>query len=310
MVSGIPTASGYEERIRFSELEVVDRGANEQGLLVNAPEGHSINGWDLNVAGVRTTSVKRTVRYHQHAEFIIRVRQAGKPEIYVGRRYGEFARLHKRLRTELPGKVLAPLPRKNKSSTTSSYLSFGGDDDGSSVSSVSTQNTQGTGPDEMGSHRGLLGYSHGHARSASRTSNHSSRASIDTPRENVVLYREDQRVSLRAFLRTFLQNEQIAASKAMEEFLTGHPVKLNQEELEDIQRRQEMDEKRIEEQRKFYEIARERARELDIYMERFRRDIVESSMSSLQCFIECAHTLQMALPSSSRRSKTKRRSAT
>ena len=67
MVSGIPTASGYEERIRFSELEVVDRGANEQGLLVNAPGGHSINGWDVNVAGVRTTSVKRTVIYHKHA---------------------------------------------------------------------------------------------------------------------------------------------------------------------------------------------------------------------------------------------------
>ena len=67
MVSGIPTASGYEERIRFSELEVVDRGANEQGLLINAPEGHAINGWDVNVAGVRTTSIKRTVRYHQHA---------------------------------------------------------------------------------------------------------------------------------------------------------------------------------------------------------------------------------------------------
>lgn len=67
MVSAIPTASGYEERIRFSELEVVERGANEQGLLVNMPEGHAINGWDINVAGVRTTSVKRTVRYHQHA---------------------------------------------------------------------------------------------------------------------------------------------------------------------------------------------------------------------------------------------------
>ena len=67
MVSGIPTASGYEERIRFSEMEVVERGANEQGLLVNMPEGKEINGWDVNVAGVRTTSVKRTVRYHTHA---------------------------------------------------------------------------------------------------------------------------------------------------------------------------------------------------------------------------------------------------
>ena len=72
MVSGIPTASGYEERIRFSEMEVVDRGANEQGLLINMPEGNSINGWDVNVAGVRTTSVKRTVRYHQHAVMKLR----------------------------------------------------------------------------------------------------------------------------------------------------------------------------------------------------------------------------------------------
>ena len=67
MVSGIPTASGYEERIRFSELEVVERGANDTGLLINSPEGKMINGWNVNVAGVRTTSVKRTIRYHQHA---------------------------------------------------------------------------------------------------------------------------------------------------------------------------------------------------------------------------------------------------
>lgn len=271
MVSGIPTASGYEERIRFSELEVVDRGANEQGLLVNAPEGHTINGWDVNVAGVRTTSVKRTVRYHQHAEFIIRVKRAGNPDIYVGRRYGEFSKLHKRLKTELPGKVLAPLPRKNKAHT-SALLSIGGeDDDASSVSSVSTQNTQYTVPDDSSSFRNLIGMGHGR-----NPSNHSTpRMSGELPRERIVLYRENQRVSLRAFLRTFLQNEQIAESKAMHEFLTRNPVQLNQEELEDLQRRKDMDEKRIEEQRLFYEIARERARELDIYMERFRRDIVE-----------------------------------
>jgi hypothetical protein len=67
MVSGIPTASGYEERIRFAEMEVVDRGAQEQGLVANAPSGQFINGWDVNVAGVRTTSIKRHVRYHQQA---------------------------------------------------------------------------------------------------------------------------------------------------------------------------------------------------------------------------------------------------
>jgi len=67
MVSGIPTASGYEERIRFEELEVVDTGANESGLLINAPQGHEINGWDVNIAGVRIKSVKRHVRHHSHA---------------------------------------------------------------------------------------------------------------------------------------------------------------------------------------------------------------------------------------------------
>jgi hypothetical protein len=67
MVSGIPTASGYEERIRFSEMEIVERGANENGLQINAPSGHFINGWDVNVAGVRTTSVKKHLRYHTHA---------------------------------------------------------------------------------------------------------------------------------------------------------------------------------------------------------------------------------------------------
>jgi len=67
MVSGIPTASGYEERIRFSELEVVDAGAIDHGVLSTLPEGHYMNGWDVNVAGVRTTSVKRNIRYHKHA---------------------------------------------------------------------------------------------------------------------------------------------------------------------------------------------------------------------------------------------------
>jgi hypothetical protein len=67
IVSGIPTASGYEERIRFSELEVVESGAIENGVLSTLPEGNFINGWDVNVAGVGVKSVKRNIRYHKHA---------------------------------------------------------------------------------------------------------------------------------------------------------------------------------------------------------------------------------------------------
>ena len=64
MVSGLPTASGYEARIRFSEMEIVERGASDNGLAINAPSGHRIHGWDVNVAAVRTVSVKRRLRYH------------------------------------------------------------------------------------------------------------------------------------------------------------------------------------------------------------------------------------------------------
>ncbi|EAW09392.1 PX domain protein [Aspergillus clavatus NRRL 1] len=272
MVSGIPTASGYEERIQFSEMEVVDRGANEKGLLVNMPEGHAIHGWDVNVAAVRVTSVKRTVRYHQHAEFILRVRREGKPDIFVARRYGEFVKLHKRLRHEFPGKTLSPLPRKNKTSTAASFFGSADDDD-ASISSVSTQGTT-----EGYSGRTLAPGNH-HHRSLSRSSmrsTKSARVSGENPRE-AVLYREEQRVSLRAFLRTLLQNNRIAESKAIEEFLTAQPITLNEEETIDMNKRKELDAIRIEEQKRFYEIARQRAAELDVYMEKFRRDIVESN---------------------------------
>ena len=209
-------------------------------------------------------------------EFILRVSKGGQPDIFIGRRYGEFAKLHKRLRRELPGKVLPPLPKKNKAN---SFLSFGGgdDDDASSVSSVST-----THDDTRHSLKSIRNMGHRRSASAvSRGSAHDSpRQSGDLRRDNLVLYREDQRVSLRAFLRTFLQNQQIAESKAMEEFFAGPSTKLNEEELQDIERRKEMDAKRIKEQRQFYEIARQRAKELDVYMERFRRDIVESSTYS------------------------------
>jgi hypothetical protein len=101
MNSGIPTASGYEERITFDEIEAAggpDRQADQTALVANVPEGHVINGWDVNVACVRQTSVKRTVRYHTHAEFIIRSKREGKEDVVVGRRYGSFVQLQKEVR--------------------------------------------------------------------------------------------------------------------------------------------------------------------------------------------------------------------
>jgi hypothetical protein len=78
-------------------------------------------------------------------------------------------------------------------------------------------------------------------------------------------------------MRSLLEDNQVANSEAMSMFLLNEPVKLNEEELEDEARRRAMDEIRLEEQQKFYELARERARELDVYMEGFRKDIVEAN---------------------------------
>lgn len=210
------------------------------------------------------------------------MKQGADQEIYVGRRYQDFVNLHKRIRLELPGKVLPPLPRKNKKD---SVLSSKDDDDASSISSVSTQGPANDVYQKSdGGGGGLRSYlwGGGHKKNASQTSidargTRSPRASGEgfgyQPQRT--LYREEQRVSLRAFLRSFLNNERIAHSNAMADFLTRDPIEVNEEEMEDIERRMVMDEKRIQEQKQFYEVARKRAAELDIHMEKFRREIVE-----------------------------------
>jgi hypothetical protein len=67
VVSGVRTSSGFEERIRFSEIEIVDSNAIETGVMHTLPEGNYIHGWDVNVAAVRLTSARRNIRRHTHA---------------------------------------------------------------------------------------------------------------------------------------------------------------------------------------------------------------------------------------------------
>uniref|UniRef100_A0A8H7NA32 PX domain-containing protein n=1 Tax=Bionectria ochroleuca TaxID=29856 RepID=A0A8H7NA32_BIOOC len=300
MVSGIRTSSGFEERIRFSELEIVDANAIDTGVQFNIPEGNYINGWDVNVSGVRVTTVRGILRSQKHAEFILRIKKKGELEHFVTRRYGDFHRLHRRLRLELPGRTLPAMPQKNKSDSTangilSSLGSGNGDDsDASSVSSGGTRITSRSGlktksllsPTDAG-HRREISSSAASIRSSLSRKVASPRTSADgrlTPlspkdqekREDIVLWREKQRVSLRAFIRSLLHNPQIANTKAVQEFLSGDPITPTDEDVDDIIRRKLIDEKRIEEQKKFYEIARKRAADLDEYMEQFRRDIVES----------------------------------
>lgn len=291
VVSGIPTASGYEERIRFEEMEVVERGASEVGLLVNVPEGHYINGWDVNVCTVKEIVVKRHIKSHPHAEFLIRTKQEGKPDIVVGRRYGAFIQLDKDLRHELPGKALPSVPRKEKTSQTAVFSTTSdGDDDSVSVSSFKTYSSSSS--ESQSSHYKTIAAEKSHARTPSRAggflsaaSNYLTGSGSSTSVNNVaheskeprtfVLWRETLRISLRAYLRALLADPQVAKSKTIRSFLSRDPMVMSEAELADEKQRKEMDVARIEEQKKFFQIAQKRARELDVYMEGFRRDIVE-----------------------------------
>ncbi|KAI0194554.1 hypothetical protein F4808DRAFT_453048 [Astrocystis sublimbata] len=267
MVSGIPTASGFEERIRFAEMEIVDRNAIDTGMLNTMPEGNFVNGWDVNVAG----------------EFLLRVKRKGEAEHFVGRRYGDFATLHKNLKIELPGKVLPPLPKKNKSTTPTSAIfsrsTDGADEsDASSISSGSTVPPTPLGNGFTDSMKNLKIRDHRQNKPSSPRASVEGRLSTSSlgPRyENAALWREDQRISLRSFLRYLLQNPQIAQTNAIQDFFTKNPATLTAEDLEDINQRKAVDAKRMEEQKEFFEIARKRAADLDVYMEQFRQDIVE-----------------------------------
>lgn len=53
----------------------------------------------------------------------------------------------------------------------------------------------------------------------------------------------------------------------MEQFLSSQPILPADEDVEDIAQRKAMDEKRVIEQKQFYEVARKRAAQLDEYME-------------------------------------------
>lgn len=176
---------------------------------------------------------------------------------------------------------------KASQATTSGYLSAAGitSDDASSISSFESEGSTSTStggstraPTPQPGHKksSSLGNALGFGSFISRNP---SRSSLAEPRDQPIkLWRENQRVSLRAFIRQLLEDKQVANSEAMTAFLIKNPIKLNEEEQLDVDRRRAMDEIRLEEQRKFYEVARQRARELDVYMESFRKDIVESSM--------------------------------
>ena len=69
-------------------------------------------------------------------------------------------------------------------------------------------------------------------------------------------------------------------STALVGFLLNHPIqKLTKDEEADIERRLEMDRLRLQEQKKFVEESRKRARELDQWLRGFKKELINDRMS-------------------------------
>lgn len=295
MVSGIGTASGYEETISFSEIEVVDRSANSHSLVANSPVGQDINGWDVNVAAVRLESRRHHIRYHTHASYILRVKPQDKPEFHICRRYSDFVKLRSAIQLEFPARPLPPLPRKNAADQTVTGLT---DDEDSSSSVFSRDSDLSEIPNHPASRLAekpthstsrLSVHTIGrHHRKSSVSSFRSSRLSGESTTASsttTVLVREPLRVSLRAFLRVLLQTDRIAECQPMVDFLTADPIELTDDDERDVRLRHRLDEKRLREHQQFYDSARLQAAELDREMEHFRRSIVQGGTFSLfLCF--------------------------
>jgi hypothetical protein len=87
--------------------------------------------------------------------------------------------------------------------------------------------------------------------------------------------REKNRLTLRSFLRQIIRDKRLVRSKSVAAFLLNNPiVKLSKEEEADIKRRLEMDRLRLNEQEQFIEESRKRARELDIWLRGFKKELI------------------------------------
>ncbi|KAK9366414.1 hypothetical protein V1509DRAFT_629816 [Lipomyces kononenkoae] len=134
MSSGIRTASGLEKGVQADDIDLgtttlglngdlikndtvagVDTSDKHKFMIANAVDGYLINGFDINVVGVRVVHEKKRVRNQSHLDFLIRTGQENqKDDVYVARRYSDFRILHQELLHAFPEKNLPRVPMKNK----------------------------------------------------------------------------------------------------------------------------------------------------------------------------------------------------
>jgi hypothetical protein len=181
------------------------------------------------------------------------------------------------LREEFPGKEIPHVPAKNRSWTTarsavpSTIKDNGGNSDAGSRTSSESSGTA-SAPSSPSSPNLQPGSPTRKRDLIFQRLSHSSPA---LPINSVP--REKNRLTLRSFLRQIVKDKRLAQSNAFVRFLLNDPIeKLSEDEEADIERRLEMDGLRLEEQKKFVEESRKRARELEQWLRGFKKELINN----------------------------------
>ncbi len=258
MGSAIKVKGIGEDVVRISERDRAKMDAVESrrkaalGRAAGSPrasDDDASSGFDINVVSVRNVITKGRIRSRAHEEFIIRTRRGyGQPDIYVSRRYGDFAKLAETLRVEYPDEGIRPPPAKDRSNTdvADPYRKS------SAEPSASTTHSDG-----------------------SRPSTDSTSSQSRLPLPTGPLAREKNRLTLRAYLRSLLASPSVAESAVLMHFLTAEPTKLTPAEEEDAAIREGLDHVREEEHKRFSDEAAKRAQELQQHLKEFKQDLVQ-----------------------------------
>lgn len=225
------------------------------------------------------------------------------PVIYVSRRFSDFQELNSKLEKEFTGLELPRFPAKNKTSSSldsstaqdmknaiqsnspfkddeDDLLDDDDDDELAFDEKTEANNQHANGLDMQSQFQNLSVNAKNvfSKKSPSPTSPKQQHSPKSPPNKlPVKLLREKQRLSFRAYLRALLKHPAIAKSQTLLEFLFRDQLRsgLTQEQSEDMANRRLMDIKRVEDQLEFLRLATARARELEVHMTDFKRDLME-----------------------------------
>ncbi|KAL2314193.1 hypothetical protein POMI540_2211 [Schizosaccharomyces pombe] len=189
------------------------------------------------VLGVRQSTQAKMLRTKRVYEYLIKVSYE-ENTFFIARKYSDFSHFHHLLLKSYPNAYVPRLPPKDDHDT---YLNSSED---STLSPLPSRSSDTNDPQSDSQH---------------------------------VLRQERMRIELRQYIKNILNDDELHLTEEVLSFLTDDPVTLTASELTDINFRQELDVIRQLEQQKFVEIASQRAKELDVYMEEFKRSLTENN---------------------------------